>query len=616
MTETEPPKKDNLLRIDLKICALALAAALVTLLIYLPSLNNGFVNWDDPVYVIENWKIRSLDISFLKWLPTAIVFYNWHPLTILSHAIDYSIWGLNPMGHHLTSLIFHLLNTCLVMILSTWLIRYRCGGGNAWWNRSLMAGFSTALLFGIHPLHVESVAWISERKDVLYALFYLLSILAYLKFVSGSDAIRKYYYLSALIFFALSLASKPMAVTLPLILLILDRYPLERGGDSWRTEKKRSLIIEKVPFLLLSICASFLTVWAQYYEGAVRTFDEMPFLTRLFVALHSYISYFIKMVFPFNLAPFYPYPDTEILFSIGYLSIILLQLSTIILCLLRTNKLKPFRAAYLYYSISLLPVIGIIQVGAQSSADRYTYLPSLGPFILISLAFTQMVISLSKIKKAFLLVSAIFIMAGLSTLTIKQIDIWHDSIALWSHEIALYPESQSLAYLNRGLAYNNSGEVDLAINDLKKSIAIDPGNGKAYNNLGISYVKRGNHKKSIQNFNKALLIDNKNDEALYNRGTAYRKAGKYVEAIADLSRAIKIKEVPRYYNNRGNAYSRLGKKEEAIDDYIKAMELDPEDPSPYYNLGIVYSRAGDTKKSTYYFHKANLLSSGREKILF
>lgn len=615
MMETEPLKKNNSLRIDFQICALALAAGLITFLIYLPSLKNGFVNWDDPAYVIENWKIRSLDLPFLKWLPTAIVLYNWHPLTILSYAIDYSIWGLDPLGHHLTSLVFHFLNTCLVMILSTWLIRSRCDGGNPWWNQSLLAGFMTALLFGIHPLHVESVAWISERKDVLYALFYLLSMLAYLKFASGSGASRKFYYLSSLGFFALSLTSKAMAVTLPLVLLILDLYPLGRKG-AWRSGTKGSLIIEKLPFFLLAIFASSITVWVQYSEGVVRTFEKIPFFTRLLVALHSYMLYIIKMIFPFNLAPFYPYPDAETLFSISYLCIILLQLAIIILCLLRLNKLKLFRAVYLFYFISLLPVIGLVQVGAQSSADRYIYLASLGPLILISLAFTQIVINLSNIKKATLIMSALFITAGLATLTIKQTAIWHDSVALWSHEITLYPESQSLAYLNRGLTYNNRGKIILAINDLEKAIIIDPKNAKAFNNLGISYIKSGNYEKSMQNFNMALLLDPNSAEAFYNRGTAYRKAGKYMEAIADLSMAIKIKEDPRYYNNRGNAYSRVGKKEEAIADYIKAILVDPEDPSPYYNLGIIYSRSGDAKKSTYYFQKAKFLSSRREKILF
>jgi hypothetical protein len=468
--------------------AVALIVASVTFVVYLPALNNEFVNWDDPTYVYENYQIRSIDFGFLKWIFTAVVSGNWHPLTMFTHALDYSFWGLDPRGHHLTSIIFHTFNTLLVFILVVQLLGCGRAGKTGIPNgftgpdkKALIAGIVTALVFGIHPVHVESVAWISERKDVLSVFFFLLSVLAYLKYTSSRNSKRSISYGACLLLFTMALMSKPMAVTLPVVLLILDYYPLGRMSLEGGLKGAKWSLLEKVPFFVLSLLSSLITIWAQHTGGALTTLEAYPLKVRILVALRAYAFYIYKMVLPIDLAPFYPYPRSIDFFAIEFLVSFILLIVITTLCLWSVKRYKLFSAIWLYYLITLIPVIGIVQVGEQAAADRYTYLPSLGPFLLAGLgAGIVFEISSKKLYRTAIIATLVVLSGILVNKTVKQTAIWQDSITLWSYEIKLFPNRVPIAHINLGIAYGKQGQLDTAIKKFRIALPGLSGN-KAQN---------------------------------------------------------------------------------------------------------------------------------------
>lgn len=527
---------------------LFLIPALAVFLIYIPALWGGFVNWDDSAYVYENVHLGSLD---LRWAFSAVVVGNWLPLTLLSYVLDHSLWGYSPFGYHLTNNILHSLNTGLVFLLGLRLAQARKASVFA----SVALSLTTALLFGLHPLRVESVAWVSERKDVLCAFFFLLSVLSYLRYAAG---LKMGWYVSSLALFILALMSKPMAVTLPAVLLILDFYPLERLGASL----KRALV-EKVPFFLLSGASAAIALFAQGSSGAMASIDAYPFLLRALVALRALGFYVFKSVFPSGLAPFYPLPARDAFVDHYLVASVALIIVVIIISTAALKRTKALSAAWLYYLVMLLPVIGLVQVGSQAAADRYTYLPIIGPSLLagalVAILSERLYRSRSSAVYA-LLLAVLMVFAALSALTIRQAGFWRDSIALWSREIAVYPQAY-LAYSNRAFAHDDLGMYTEAIRDYSAVIRMKPDNAAAYNN----------------------------------RGLIYDRLKLYMEAISDFDRAIAAK--PGYalaYNNRGNAYRSIGELSRAIEDFQRAASLAPTLPEPYINLASAYTAAGET----------------------
>lgn len=353
---------------------LAGAVALLTILVYLPALRNGFVTWDDPFYVTDNLHIRSLGVNFFRWAFLDFSSGNWHPLAWLSHALDYAVWGLNPFGHHLTSILIHATNAFLVVFLSAKLIniwKARGKGGQqeaSCEGETLIAAGVAGLLFGLHPLHVESVVWVSERKDLLCTLFYLLSVIAYLSYGSAKDGrlfgFYRAYFLSLLLFL-LALASKPMAVSLPLILLVLDWHPLGRfrSPAAWRRA-----LAEKIPFLAASGFVAILTIYAQNAAGAMSGMQATSLETRIALVPGKLLLYLRKTAIPLHLSPFYPYPRLASLSTGDVFSFLLIGGFTLFsIMTARRNKL--WLAAWSYFVITLLPVVGIVQVGGQAIAD-------------------------------------------------------------------------------------------------------------------------------------------------------------------------------------------------------------------------------------------------------
>jgi len=616
---------------------LAASVALITFLVYLKSLQNEFVNWDDAGYVYKNPFIRSFGLSLFKWAFSQFYEANWHPLTWLSHALDYAVWGLNPLGHHLTNTVLHAGTTFLVVVLAVRLVDAAgdlspahhdsspsapAGSSkrNGEWRSSLIAGGVTGLLFGLHPLHVESVAWVAERKDLLCGLFFVLSLLAYTKYAChppGMPSLPKNRfldkrYLVALFCFFLALLSKPMAVSLPAVLLILDWYPLGRMRSF---KAMPSVIVEKIPFIILSLGSSALTIMAQKGAGAMTMIEVIPLSTRLLVAAKALMAYLWKMAVPVHLNPFYAYPKDAALFSVEFILPVVCVLVVTVACIMAAKKQKVWLATWGYYVVTLVPVLGIIQVGAQAMADRYTYIPSLGPFLVIGLVAAwgadKSVILQGRIPmvKVVSIVAAVLLTATLSFLTIRQISVWHNSFALWNYVIKEAPDV-SFAYDQRGKAFNEAARKDMAIEDFSRAISISPRNFEAYSNRGVAYSEVGQFEKALADFDRAIAFKPDFYEAFAGRGVLFGRTGLFPEAIESFNEAIKIKpDRAEAYSDRGLAYSLSSQPERALADFTKAIELNNKLVRVYLNRGDVLLSAGNKEKALADFRTACALGA-------
>jgi protein O-mannosyl-transferase len=652
------PQEPRTRRTQHYIYYLAAAVALITFAVYLETLKNGFVNWDDVDYVLLNNHIRSINLSFLKWAFLSFYAWNWHPLTWISHALDYAMWGLNPLGHHLTNNIFHSVNTFIVVVLATRLVEARtkvvAGGdrlsGHLREGKILVAGATTGILFGLHPLHVESVAWIAERKDLLCALFFLLSILSYIKYVNYRDQAvsegrtnlffsdRRYLYTIG--FFVLALLSKPMAVSLPLVLLILDWYPFRRI----RSLKARDIVVEKLPFIALALISSILTILAQKAFGSA---GNPPLSVRVFVAFGSLVSYLWKMIMPLNLLPFYPLPRHETYSPSGYFLAVVLVIGISAACLAASRRgRRIWLAAWFYYIITFLPVLGIVQVGSQSMANRYTYLPSLSPFLIMGLGAAwvyEKTNSLEHRRRSVGILSiaaAVLVLVSLSYLTARQIGIWKNSITLWNYQIENEPEpvsfayeirgsafywqkgqfdkaiadftraialdqSDSQAYFLRAMAYDKKGDIDKAIADRTKAIALNPSFYEAYIQQSLAYEEKGQIKMAIENLEKAISLNSSSIDTQIRLGVLYGRVGVFEKAIIHFNRAVELN--PQYhlsYDDRGYTYFLSGQYDKALADFNKAIELDKDDANVYLNRGNLYLKTGSSELAMSDFQKA------------
>ncbi len=491
---------------------------LLILLIYIPALKNDFVNWDDGLYVYENINIQSLNFQSLRWMLTEFHAGLWLPLTWFSHAIDYAFWGLDPFGHHLTSIILHALNTLLVFFLVIrLLVKAKESNGMSLPSKKPLSNLAqalivagvTALIFGIHPLHVESVAWVAERKDVLCAFFFLLSLYFYISYTSTTHKRHRLrWFIIVLFLFLMALMSKPMAVTLPVTLLLLDVYPLKRigrysGNNLW-------VLIEKIPFFALSIASGVITIVAQSGGGAIKNIHPVA---RMLNALRSLVFYMEKMIWPVELAPFYPLPKSIYVFDIKYMisGIIVLAVTGGCFWMLKRGK-SLFFIAWSYYVVTLFPTLGIIQVGSQAAADRFTYLPSISLFLLfgigIAWASRQKVAfsMLSKISRTLIVVFTFTIISLLGYLTVKQIMIWRNSEIMWSYVISIFPNTH-VAHNNLGNAYYKKGMLDEAIAEHKKALIIEPNYVNTYNKLALVFETQGKIRDAINAYREAIRLE-------------------------------------------------------------------------------------------------------------
>ncbi len=545
------------------------AVSLLTLAVFAPAIGNAFINWDDSVYAFANPNLQKIDTAFFKWIFFTVDpgIGNWIPLTLLTHAIDFMIWGADPRGPHLLNVIIHGANTFLVGLVAFRLVRSVQTGTEKDVRSAAGAALFTALVFGIHPLRVESVVWVSERKDLLCGLFFLLSINSYISFASTQTG-RIQHYVVALVFTLLALLSKPMAVSLPFVLLIIDFYPLERFfkkvPDTGRPLSVLSIFYEKIPFFALSALASIAALLAQSSSGAVSDAGVYPVATKVWMSLNGYAFYLYKTLWPTGLSTFYPHPVSINPASIEFAGSAALFILITILCAITFKRHKAFTAVWLYYTITLLPVIGIVKVGAHSVADRYTYLPLIAPVLLAGIFFGRLFTSHSQIRRSLGVACVATLTLILGWLTVNQTAIWKDSVTFWSHAINLYPGASPLPYLNRALAYDDAGRGEEAIADYNAALALKPGNVEAYNNRALLKAAQGAYAEAIADYNRAIEID-----PLY--------------AIA--------------YNNRGLAYRSIGDTEKAIEDLKRAIEIDRGMTAAYGNLAEVYAETGDMLKA-------------------
>lgn len=529
---------------------IGLFVAIVAAVVYLPSLSNGFVEWDDHVYVYESEGLKLTGIPFLKWAATAVVSSNWHPFTMLVYGAEYSLFGLDPFGYHLVNLVLHGANTFLVFVLSLKLIGLALGDRKR--EGALAGAVIAALAFGLHPQHVESVAWVSELKDVLCGLFFLLSILAYLRYSEGRKA---FFYALSLISFVLALISKPMAVTLPIVLLLLDLYPLGRLGSIGSLKKA---LVEKLPFFMFAVLAAAATIWAQSGDQAMASLAQSPLSERADVAVRGLAFYLEKLFVPVDLVPFYVRPlEGEFFNHVFWIS---LFASIAISCACIVSRSRALGAAWLYYAITLLPVIGLVQVSDMAAADRYSYLPSLGPVLFIS----GIIAYFAADRRRMLLAIAAFIpiAALLGFMTIKQIPVWKDTVSLWTQEIKVYPTMQ--AYMKRAKAFEAAGRFEEAAADYTTVIS--------------------NADREVP----ALLA---------RRASAYLNAGYPDMALEDYALALRLdpKSAPSYLG-RATVFMRKGDYRAAAGELEMVRGLAPDNASVIFNLGVAYEKSGETAK--------------------
>lgn len=636
---------------------------IATILVYVGTFGNGFVHFDDTVYITENPHIlNGLTPSAVGWAFTAFHASNWHPLTWLSHMLDVTLFGLSPAGHHAMGLLLHILTALMLFgFLRSVNASY------------LIAAFITAL-FALHPLHVESVAWASERKDVLSAFFWFATLWGYVWYTKKTSIVR---YVVILVLFALGLMAKPMLVTLPLVLLLLDFWPLERfSGDRksmWR------IVIEKIPLFMLVLTAVVFTIIAQ--QEAIAPLERISIIERATNALVSYGIYLWEMFAPVALAVFYPLPK-EPQFAIAIITVCLLAAITFFV--IRNMRRHPFLfTGWFWYIITLIPVTGIVQVGAQAHADRYTYIPLTGIFIMIAWGMRTFLSRFKTYQKNLVYGMAILLLVPLGIATYYQVRTWKDDVSLFTHAQAVTANNY-VALNNLGLIYDQAGQTDMALELFTEALAIKPdfaealnnlGNlmrkkghvneaitcfrravnanpriAKIHSNLGVELAKMGNIEEARTHYLKAIELDSSSVDAIYNFGNLlvqtgqfreavsyYRKAsilapdsceiqnnlglvlartGHRDEAIAAYNRALAIKpDYAEAYNNLGILFTISGRTEDAITAYRKSLSLDTNDASAYNNLGFVLQLAGRFQEAADLITKAQKLAPGDFRVL-
>ncbi len=552
----------------------------ITIATYAGMWRHDFVSFDDPDYITENPMVSAgLTWRGVAWAFTTGHAANWHPLTWLSHMLDVQLFGLRAGGHHVVSLALHAANTLLLFAFL-----HRTTGAAA---RSAFV----AALFAVHPAHVESVAWASERKDVLSTMFWMLTLWAYAAYVRRPSMAR---YLAALGLFAAGLMSKPMLVTLPFVLLLLDLWPLDRLRRPQREKTVarigwRHLVWEKLPFLALSIASSITTFLVQRHAGAVSGLETLPFGVRVQNALVAYATYIGEMIWPTKLSAIYPYVWNKPGWWVAGAMLILVAVSGLVL---REARSRPYLAVgWLWFLGTLVPTIGLVQVGVQSTADRYTYVPFIGLFIIVAWGIPDL-FRRWKWQRVALPVAATASLIACVGAAHAQVGNWKDSAALWQHAVAVSPNNaHALSPLADVL--KEQGKVDEAIPLYERALAVEPTFAEAHNKLGVALADRGRLAEAIAQYTQAVRLKPWLAEAHNNLGNGLAKQGDVDGATREYFAAIRAK--PDYadpHNGLGALLSDQHKLDDAIAHYKEALRLDPQNAEALNNLGTAFSEQG------------------------
>ncbi len=626
--------------------AICIFLAVITLAVYGQTLRYEFVNYDDNSYVYENpTVVAGLTIKGIESAFRLGESDNWIPLTTISHMLDCQIYGLNAGGHHLTNVLLHTASVIILFLV----LRQMTG---FLWRSAFVAA-----IFAVHPLHVESVAWVAERKDTLSGLFFMLTLLAYVGYVRRPASLSRY--LIVLLFFALGLMSKPMLVTLPFVLLLLDYWPLKRISnfppsavlstlrniameDGLRRTGRfsisdlKNLLAEKIPLLMLSMVSCILTVFAQGQVHAMPSLNKLHLSIRIGNALLSCVTYVWQLFYPVGLAPHYPYPSHSLpLWNIIWAFVVLVAISSA--AFIGRRKHPYLLVGWLWYLGMLIPVVGLVQVGSQALADRYTYLPQIG----LCLMLVWLAADLSagwRNRRLILGPAAAMIIIALVFLARAQASYWKDSETLWTHTIRV-TSPNATAHLYLGVALRQKGDVDKAVIEYQKALEIDPdsaetcydlGNALAeegkmdeaiiqfqkaraidpayadpYDDLGNALIQKGQVDEAIIDYQKALAINPNNAQACYHLGNALLQKGQADKAIIQYQKALAID--PNYAqacNNLGNALIQKGQVDEAIIQYQRALAINPHYADPYCNLGNCLLQKGQVDQAIIQYRKA------------
>jgi tetratricopeptide (TPR) repeat protein len=599
----------------------------VTLAVFWQVNHYDFINFDDPAYVTENSVVQTgITSAGFLWAFSTTCYGGWNPLIWISYMFDYQLHGLNAGGYHLTNVILHILSTLLLF----WLFTRMTG---AIWKSAFVAA-----LFALHPLHVESVAWIAERRDVSSAFFWMLTLCLYV-YYTEKPVIRRY--LLVVFSFICALMSKPMVVTLPVVMILLDYWPLGRlqsqklgnnltnfmpdsTNQSIRETKskeetpkgnisspnKRRLsetriagiiplwqLWEKIPFFVLSAVISIMILYDHYKLPPKYS----PLGSRIANAPVSFLTYLEKTFWPHDLAVFYPFPDKLPLWQILGATILILVISIAVMVMVR--RLPYMLVGWLWYAITLLPVIGILPIENYAMADRYTYLPSIGIGIMLAWGI-PLLYTRAAIRKKILFPAGLAYLVILSVLTWQQCGYWKNTFELFKHALQVTKDN-FVAHMCFGIALIDKGRFEEAIEHNNKAIRLKPDYVEAYNNRGFAYDKLGRYQQAFEDYNKAISLNPNFVDAYYNRGFAYDKLGRYQQAFEDYNKAISLN--PNYadaYYKRGIAYGKLGRYQQAFEDYNKVISLNPNYADAYNGRGTIYLKIGQYQQAIKDFNRA------------
>jgi tetratricopeptide (TPR) repeat protein len=581
----------------LKLAAVLMA---ITLIVFLPALKNDFVSWDDDENITANSNVQQMSPEGIKGIFSSTVTGGYTPLTSFTFMLEYHFFGMKPFAYHLNNMLLHALCTLLVFILMRRL------------GLSLFISFTTALLFGIHPMRVESVAWISERKDVLYGALFLLSMLFYIRY---RDVKRKLFYFLALGTFLLSLLTKIQAVTLPLALVLIDYF----------FEKKFTVrqLIDKVPFFALSLITGLVGIYILKSGGELETGTLMPLIQRLFIGTFSFCTYLYKVIIPWPLSAIYPYPDAPGVLHYASAAAVLL-LGFLLYRYGRHRKELVFGS--LFFLFNVIFMLQIVGAGQALMADRFTYVGYIGLFFIIAWVLEPI---FSGRYRNIAIAGGLGWMVILGVMTWKQTAVWKTTETLFTDVVSKYPEvpvawnnlgiyyrdnnqrekaigaysraielnpDSPLIYNNRGELYFSKGDVDKALNDMNMALKMNPGYVKALTNRGAVYGSRGENSQALKDLDKAISLDSLNLPAISNRILVYYQSGNPGRAINDATEYIRIKpNEPDIYNIRGLCLAELGRHGDAVADYNRAIPLSPDAGAYYQNRSASLYALGDIK---------------------
>jgi tetratricopeptide (TPR) repeat protein len=607
--------------------------AIIVWIAFGQALGHEFVGYDDPRYVVQNpWVTNGLTLGGIQWAFTHVHATNWHPLTTISHMLDCQLYGLQPWGHHLTNILLHATAAILLFLA----LRKLTG---ALWPSLLVAA-----VFAVHPLRVESVAWVSERKDVLSGVFFMLTLWAYARYARGNGPIS-FWYITVVVLFALGLMCKPTLVTVPFVLLLLDYWPLGRRQPSSSHDRGITrytwpwLVVEKLPLFVLSAASCVATLLAQ--KQALDASLKPPLGERVGNALVSYAVYLGQMIWPAHLAVLYPYPEGNL--KVSHVILALLLLLIISTAFFMWRRKYPFLlTGWLWYLGMLVPMIGIVQVGSQVRADRYTYLPQIGLYLLVAWGAMELFHQWRR-SRVILAGAGLLIITALITRSYFQTSFWQDTETLWKHASATtsnnYIATTNLAealfqsgrfdeaiaecqkalrikpdfaaaHIDLGAALvenqrggdgarRQNGAVDEAIVHYRRALQIKPDFAQAHSNLGTALLLKGQVDEAIAHYQKALEIDPNFAEAQYSLGNAFLAEGEYSESIAAYEAAVSIR--PDYFEahyNLGRVLATIGKTGEALDEFNEALRVGGNSAKVHCALGSLLGRMGHREEAT------------------